>query len=181
MAIPQHNNGNHATQPLEYRTIQSGIQMSFEYQTICKPDNFRPSEYRTSPVFRWLLYFKIPSCLTGTFKGTNKPVNPVLSNRIEFALAFNDLPKIILLSVCSNWVTSPVGYHCYYTVGLHYLSYPSLWPLQARLSRFSKSLALDWFGLIQQQSIMARAFLDDIMSQNEHKIVFQVQLQFSLG
>ena len=30
--------------------------MPFEYQTICKPDNFQPFEYRTSPVLRWLLY-----------------------------------------------------------------------------------------------------------------------------
>ena len=33
--------------------------MPFEYQTICKPDNFWPFEYRTSPVFRWLLYMSI--------------------------------------------------------------------------------------------------------------------------
>ena len=29
--------------------------MPFEYRTICKPDNFWPFEYQTSPVFRWLL------------------------------------------------------------------------------------------------------------------------------
>ena len=33
---------------------------------------------------------------------------------------------------------------------LHQLSYHSLWPLQTRLSRLSKSLAADWFGLIFQ-------------------------------
>ena len=32
--------------------------MPFEYRTICKPDNFWPFEYQTSPVFRWLLYYK---------------------------------------------------------------------------------------------------------------------------
>ena len=52
----QHNNGNHATKPFKYRTFLFGIQMPFENQTIRKPDNFWPFEYRTSPVFRWLLY-----------------------------------------------------------------------------------------------------------------------------
>ena len=33
--------------------------MPFEYQTICKLDNFWPFEYQTSPVFRWLLYFVV--------------------------------------------------------------------------------------------------------------------------
>ena len=37
--------------------------MPFEYQTICKPDNFWPFEYQTSPVFRWLLYFSIAFCV----------------------------------------------------------------------------------------------------------------------
>ena len=31
--------------------------MPFEYQTICKPNNFWPFEYLTTPVFRWLLYY----------------------------------------------------------------------------------------------------------------------------
>ena len=30
--------------------------MPFENRTICKPDNFWPFEYRTCPVFRWLLF-----------------------------------------------------------------------------------------------------------------------------
>ena len=33
--------------------------MPFENQTICKPDNFGPFEYWTSPVFKWLLYFDL--------------------------------------------------------------------------------------------------------------------------
>ena len=41
--------------PLKNRTKLSGIQMPFEYWTIRQPDMFGPFEYRTSPVFGWLL------------------------------------------------------------------------------------------------------------------------------
>ena len=40
MALPQHNNGYHATQLFEYWIIQSSIQMTFKNKTIYKPDNF---------------------------------------------------------------------------------------------------------------------------------------------
>ena len=50
---------------------------------------------------------------------------------------------------------SQVGYQFYNPLSLHHLSYRSLQPLLTKLSlsRFIKSLAEDWFGLIQQQSI----------------------------
>ena len=41
--------------------------MPFENQTICKPDNFWPFKYETSPVFRWLLFNKNGSVLNFQF------------------------------------------------------------------------------------------------------------------
>ena len=37
----------------------SGFQTPLENQTIREPDTIWPFEYRTSPVFRWLLYFVV--------------------------------------------------------------------------------------------------------------------------
>jgi hypothetical protein len=46
-----------ANWPFENRTSLSGIQMPSEYRTIWLKDTNQPSEYQTSPAFRWWLYY----------------------------------------------------------------------------------------------------------------------------
>ena len=64
--------------------------MPFEYRIICKPDNFWPFEYRTSPVFRWLLYKQI--FWTKLYK-PGLDVDEPLLNLIHSLLAIRDLPN----------------------------------------------------------------------------------------
>ena len=70
----------------ENRTKMSSIQMPFQYQTICKLDNFFPFEYQTCPVFRWLLYLDL-TCNSWIRAGSErKIVKKIMTNFITSIL-----------------------------------------------------------------------------------------------
>ena len=70
---PQQNNGNHTTQP-------------FEYQIICKLDDFLPSEYRTTGSNGYCT-FEMSQLLTGEFPDKSVMLGSAEASRSRAAIS----------------------------------------------------------------------------------------------
>ena len=112
--------------------------MPFEYQTICKPDNFRPFEYQTSPVFRWLLYLNNGLLKVGFWNGS-------IFRRVGIQiLRFKQLVFCVISSCKSIFFNSALSLYCLKILPCHSVS-----GLPMDLNWLPRLLVITWKRLLR--------------------------------